>query len=121
MTAFQRFDLSLIPAKAACASCESCASSESFATCATCATDLPDSTKRKTAITRWLDAHPAASTPGKCAWCSEAETAGATVVPFGGGGHGHTWLHPRCWRPWFTERQEQAARALNTDAILPKH
>jgi hypothetical protein len=63
-------------------------------------------------IVEWLDAHPEASDPGRCAWCGQAEKAGSVIVPFGT--QNHTWLHADCWGPWYQSRCK-----LDTSKNLP--
>jgi hypothetical protein len=63
-------------------------------------------------LTRWLNQHPAPSKPGCCAWCSQTESPGAVVLPFGTEPDTHTWLHAECWPAWQQWRRAEAACAL---------
>jgi hypothetical protein len=63
-------------------------------------------------VTEWLNQHPAASTPGRCAWCGRAEDPSAVVLPFGTEPGTHTWLHAECWRAWHVARKADAIEAL---------
>jgi hypothetical protein len=65
-------------------------------------------------VTEWLNQHPAPSAPGRCAWCREAESFGATVVPFGTEPGTHSWLHAECWCDWHNARCLKADAALNS-------
>jgi hypothetical protein len=69
------------------------------------------------AVVEWLNRNPAPSSPGWCAGCGNPESAGAVVVPFGGDGSRHAWLHPGCWPTWYARRCHQAALALRTLGI----
>ena len=59
-------------------------------------------------LVQWLDQNPVPSPAGRCAWCGHRETSSAVVVPFGTVPGTHTWLHPRCWRPWQLARRATA-------------
>jgi hypothetical protein len=63
-------------------------------------------------IVRWLDEHPEASEPGRCAYCGEMETGARPVVPFGTVPGTHTWLHSGCWRAWRAQRRFRAVMAV---------
>ena len=63
-------------------------------------------------VVEWLDRHPSPSTPGRCAFCGEPETAAAVVLPFGVEPGSHTWLHAGCWQPWHLQRRSIAQAAL---------
>jgi hypothetical protein len=70
-------------------------------------------------VVDWLNQHPAASAPGRCAWCGRSESPGAVVLPFGTEPGTHTWLHADCWPAWHQSRLAEAARALKTMSIEP--
>ena len=63
-------------------------------------------------IVRWLDEHPAPSSPGQCAWCRQPDRSDAVVLPFGTVPGTHTWLHARCWGAWHAARRATAAAAI---------
>jgi hypothetical protein len=63
-------------------------------------------------VVEWLNRHPVASSAGRCAWCGEAESSNAMVLPFGCEPGGHTWLHSQCWRDWHLRRRAEAFAAL---------
>jgi hypothetical protein len=67
-------------------------------------------------VTEWLNRHPSSSPAGHCVWCSNPESAGAGVVPFGVGER-HTWLHPHCWPAWYRRRRADALAALGSLGI----
>lgn len=67
--------------------------------------------------TEWLNRHPTASDPGRCAWCGNEDVRGHCVVPFGVDGYGHTWLHPDCWSHWHQRRHAEAESALSAIGI----
>lgn len=46
-----------------------------------------------------------------CAWCHQAETPNATLLPYGSGSR-HAWLHQRCRDPWAAARRKAAVEAL---------
>ena len=70
------------------------------------------------AIVRWLDEHPAPSSPGQCAWCRQPDRSDAVVLPFGTVPGTHTWLHARCWGAWHAARRATAAAAIIGQAGL---
>jgi hypothetical protein len=63
-------------------------------------------------LVEWLNQHPASSPADHCAWCGNAESVCAAVVPFGIGER-HTWLHPHCWPAWHRRRRATALAALS--------
>jgi hypothetical protein len=69
-------------------------------------------------VGEWIDQHPSPSTPGACAWCREAETPYAEVLPFGTKPGTHTWLHGGCWTEWYQSRREEAIAALASGGIF---
>jgi hypothetical protein len=69
-------------------------------------------------IVRWLDEHPAPSSPGRCAWCREPDRSDAVVLPFGTVPGTHAWLHARCWGAWHAARRATAAAAIISEAGL---
>jgi len=77
-----------------------------------------EATAYECCVVEWLDRHPCRSDPGRCAACGGPDREGHTVVPFGGESHGHTWLHPECWKEWHQERQERARCALAAIGLL---
>ena len=68
-------------------------------------------------VVEWLNRHPAPSTPGRCAWCGEAESSGTVVLPFGTEPGTHTWLHSECWHDWHRARRTNATVLLNSMGI----
>jgi hypothetical protein len=68
-------------------------------------------------VIEWLNQHPVPSAPGRCAWCSKAESPDAAVLPFGTEPGTHTWLHAECWRGWHHARQADALAALGALGI----
>jgi hypothetical protein len=74
----------------------------------------------ETCIIEWLNRNPTPSLPGRCAWCSELETASASVLPFGIEPETHVWLHSECRADWYRWRQEEAATALRTMGTPPE-
>jgi hypothetical protein len=62
-------------------------------------------------IIRWLNQHPAKSTPGYCVFCGRPETPDAMVLPFGTDPD-HVWLHAECWPAWQEMRRREAITAL---------
>ena len=60
----------------------------------------------------WLDQHREPSDPERCTWCRHPDLPEHIIVPFGSNLHGHTWLHPECWREWHKLRRETATQAL---------
>jgi hypothetical protein len=67
-------------------------------------------------IVAWLNRHPGPSVPGRCAWCREAESPAAVVLPFGSEPGEHVWLHAECWAAWYHSRRAEAIAALGTTA-----
>jgi hypothetical protein len=63
-------------------------------------------------IVEWLNQNPTPSGAGRCAWCGQAETHHAVVLPFGTEPGTHTWLHAECWPAWQEARRSQAMQAL---------
>ena len=72
------------------------------------AREQPDEFSIEARLVQWLDQNPMPSPAGRCAWCGNRETSDAVVVPFGTVPATHTWLHPRCWRPWEIARRATA-------------
>ena len=70
-------------------------------------------------IVEWLNQHPAPSAPGRCAWCGNAESRSAVVLPFGTEPGTHTWLHAECWSSWYRARKTDAIAALGAMGIVP--
>jgi hypothetical protein len=68
-------------------------------------------------VVEWLNQHPAPSTPGRCVWCGNPETAGTIVLPFGTEPESHTWLHAECWTDWHRARKVEAIAALKVQGI----
>ena len=56
-------------------------------------------------VVEWLNRHPAPSPPGRCAWCGDAESSSAVILPFGTEPGTHTWLHAECWPTWLQARR----------------
>jgi len=73
--------------------------------------DPQDSTHERHVI-EWLNQHCEPSAPDQCAWCKQSDSPEHIIVPFGSNLHGHTWLHPECWREWHKLRRETATQAL---------
>jgi hypothetical protein len=63
-------------------------------------------------IVEWLNQNPTPSAPGRCAWCGQAESRDAVVLPYGTEPGTHIWLHPECWSAWQDMRRSQAKEAL---------
>jgi hypothetical protein len=63
-------------------------------------------------IVEWLNRNPTPSAPGRCAWCGQAESRDAVVLPYGTEPATHIWLHPECWAAWQDTRRSQAREAL---------
>jgi hypothetical protein len=63
-------------------------------------------------IVEWLDRNPIPSAPGRCAWCGQAESRNAVVLPYGTEPGTHIWLHAECWSAWQEVRRSQATEAL---------
>ena len=61
-------------------------------------------------IVEWLNRNPTPSAPGRCAWCGQAESRDAAVLPYGP--EPGTWLHAECWPAWQEVRRSQATEAL---------
>jgi hypothetical protein len=82
---------------------------------------LPDEGKHRTfesCVVKWLNRHPASSTPGRCAWCGNRETSSAVVLPFGTELGTHAWLHSECWPDWYTARRANAIAALRATSPM---
>jgi hypothetical protein len=63
-------------------------------------------------IVEWLNRNPTPSAPGRCAWCGQAESRDAVVLPYGTEPGTHIWLHAECWPAWQDTRRSQAREAL---------
>jgi hypothetical protein len=63
-------------------------------------------------IVEWLNRNPSPSAPGRCAWCGQAESNDAVVLPYGVEPGTHIWLHAECWPAWQDTRRSQAREAL---------
>jgi hypothetical protein len=63
-------------------------------------------------VVEWLNRHPVPSSARRCAWCGEAESSSAMVLPFGCEPGGHAWLHSQCWPEWHRRRRAEAVTAL---------
>jgi sugar phosphate isomerase/epimerase len=63
-------------------------------------------------IAEWLNRNPTPSAPGRCAWCGQAESNDAVVLPNGVEPGTHIWLHAECWPAWQEVRRSQAREAL---------
>ena len=63
-------------------------------------------------IVEWLNRNPTPSAPGRCAWCGQAESRDAAVLPHGTEPGTHIWLHAECWPAWQEVRRSQATEAL---------
>jgi hypothetical protein len=63
-------------------------------------------------IVEWLNRNPTPSAPGRCAWCGEAESRYAAVLPYGTDPGTHIWLHAECRPAWQEVRRSQATEAL---------
>jgi hypothetical protein len=63
-------------------------------------------------IAEWLNRNPTRSAPGRCAWCCQAESKDAVVLPYGVEPGTHIWLHAECWPAWQVTRRSQAREAL---------
>src|SRR5262249_17538486 len=63
-------------------------------------------------IVEWLNRNPTPSAPGRCAWCGQAESRDAIVLPYGTEPGTHIWLHAECWPAWQKVRRSQATEAL---------
>jgi hypothetical protein len=63
-------------------------------------------------IVEWLNRNPAPPAPGRCAWCGQAESKDAVVLPYGVEPGTHIWLHAECWPAWQNTRRSQAREAL---------
>jgi hypothetical protein len=66
-------------------------------------------------VVRWLDTRPITPDPTRCAHCGSPDQPG-NIVPFGTGPH--TWLHSRCWKPWYAARRAEAEAALAAMGIV---
>jgi len=69
-------------------------------------------------VVEWLNQHQAPSAPGRCAWCGNAESPGAVVLPFGTEPGTHTWLHADCWSGWHRARKADAIASLGAMGIV---
>jgi hypothetical protein len=69
-------------------------------------------------VAEWLNQHPAPSAPGRCAWCGNAESRSAGVLPFGTEPGTHTWLHAECWSSWHRARKTDAIAALGAMGVV---
>jgi len=63
-------------------------------------------------IVEWLNRNPTPSAPGRCAWCGQAESRDAVVLPYGTEPGTHIWLHVECWPAWQGVRRSRAREAL---------
>jgi hypothetical protein len=63
-------------------------------------------------IVEWLKRNPTPSVPGRCAWCGQAESHDAVVLPYGAEPGTHIWLHAECWPAWQEVRRSRAREAL---------
>jgi hypothetical protein len=63
-------------------------------------------------IVEWLNRNPTPSAPGRCAWCGQAESNVAVVLPYGVEPGTHIWLHAECRPAWQDTRRSQAREAL---------
>ena len=63
-------------------------------------------------VVEWLNRNPIPSAPGRCAWCGQAESRDAVVLPYGTEPGTHIWLHAECWPAWQKVRRSQATEAL---------
>ena len=63
-------------------------------------------------IVEWLNRNPTPSAPGRCAWCGQAESRHAVVLPYGTEPGTHAWLHAECWPAWQEVRRSQATETL---------
>jgi hypothetical protein len=63
-------------------------------------------------IVEWLNRNPTPSAPGRCAWCGQAESRDAVVLPYGVEPGTHIWPHAECWPAWQDTRRSQAREAL---------
>ena len=68
-------------------------------------------------IVEWLNRNPTPSAPGRCAWCGQAESHDAVVLPYGTEPGTHIWLHAECWPAWQEARRSQAAGAMTRMGI----
>jgi len=68
-------------------------------------------------VTEWLNRNPAPSPAGRCAWCGQAESLSAGVVPYGTEPGTHIWLHPECWPAWQKIRRSQAKKVFTRMGI----
>jgi hypothetical protein len=76
------------------------------------ARDAAEARAFESCVCEWLNRNSASSSAGRCVWCGEADSAGATILPFGLEASGRTWLHDGCWPDWNRDRREQAVAAL---------
>lgn len=63
-------------------------------------------------IVEWLNRNPTPSAPSRCAWCGQAQSRDAVVLPYGTELGTHIWLHAECWPAWQDTRRSQAREAL---------
>jgi hypothetical protein len=63
-------------------------------------------------IVEWLNRNPTPSATGRCAWCGQAASRDAVVLPYGTEPGTHIWLHAECWPAWQEVRRSQATKAL---------
>jgi hypothetical protein len=63
-------------------------------------------------IVEWLNRNPTPSAPGRCAWCGQAESRVAVVLPYGTEPGTHIWLHAECRPAWQDTRRSRAREAL---------
>jgi hypothetical protein len=63
-------------------------------------------------LVEWLNRNPTPSAPGRCAWCGQAESRDAVVLPYGTQPGTQIWLHAECWPAWQEVRRSQAREAL---------
>jgi hypothetical protein len=63
-------------------------------------------------VVEWLNRNPTRSLPGQCAGCGGPNHEHDGLLPYGVEPAGLTWLHSRCWSPWYRDRKAQAKAAL---------
>jgi hypothetical protein len=76
---------------------------------------------RECCVVKWLNRHPACSTPDRCLGCGGREDRYDKLLPYGTEQGGHAWLHWRCWGAWHARRKAEAIAALSSFGIHTGH
>jgi hypothetical protein len=69
-------------------------------------------------VVEWLNRNPTPSGAGRCLRCSQPESHGAVVVPYGAEPGTHAWLHTECWPAWQKFRRSQVLEVLTRIGIV---